>query len=252
MNPKEKIEIEHLSVKFGSHFALEDISFELEKGSFLTVIGPNGGGKSTFLKILLGLLSPSEGKVRIFAKSPSEIPAEWIGYVPQIKTLDRSFPALSIELVASGILGTWPGIIKKGIRDEALQSLEKVGASKLAFRSIGTLSGGELQRVYLARSFVRQPKILLLDEPSTGIDISGEKDISNIMEDYRREYGATIIMVTHDWESAYHHADKALIINRHVICFNIPSVAFAEENIRRAFGHIGHKHKIIFSGGLHA
>jgi zinc transport system ATP-binding protein len=168
--------------------------------------------------------------------------------VPQVKTLDRSFPALPIELVSTGLNAKWPGKIKESDKLPVMETLEKVGAGNLAKRPLNKLSGGELQRVYLARALIRNPKILILDEPATGIDWIGENDIHKIIDDYKTEFNATIIMVTHDWESAYHHADHVLMLNRQILCFDSPDKAFTEQCLRQTFGHVGHRHEMIFVG----
>lgn len=240
------IKFENINVGYSKYFALEDINLEIKSNSFTAILGPNGGGKTTFLKLILGLIKPTSGKILINGKKPLKLESKTIGYVPQIKTLDRTFPALCIELVVSGIRGNWPDRINKEESNQALDALKQVGAEHLAYRSISKLSGGELQRIFLARSFVRNPDILLLDEPATGVDVVGESDIYNIIGNYEAKTNTTIIMVTHDWEAAYHHANKVLLLNRRQICFNEPDIAFKEENLRRAFSHIGHSHAMVF------
>jgi len=246
------IQFNNVSVVYGKHTAIENINIEINSNSVITIVGPNGGGKTTLLKVILGLVKPTAGELLINGIDTCSLPAKIIGYVPQIKTLDMSFPALAIELVASGIKNNWVARLTKDEKKKSLESLEKVGAKHLANRSISKLSGGELQRVFLARSFVRNPEILLLDEPVTGIDLVGESDIHNLIEEYRKESTTTILMVTHDWEAAYHHADKVILINRNLVCFDSPEKAFSEENLRRTFSHIGHKHEMIFGVEHHA
>ncbi len=243
------IEIKDVSVKFGSYTALDRLNVEIAASSFVSIVGPNGGGKSTLLKLMLGLIEPGEGEVRLFGRRPMALDPALLGYVPQIKTLDRSFPARAFELVATGVLGKWPHIMDKGTKKRSLEALDSVGALHIARRPLSKLSGGELQRVYLARCLVKKPQLLILDEPSTGIDLKGEKDISHIIDEFHTGTKATIIMVTHDWESAYHHSDRVLLLNRELICFDEPECAFREDNLRRAFGHEGHKHDMIF--GVH-
>lgn len=240
------VNVENVSIKFGSHTALCNVSFQIEEGSFTTVVGPNGGGKSSLLKAILGLTEVDTGRIRIFGKEPMSVKRTDIGYVPQIKTLDRSFPALPIELVATGILGFWPQNLNRELKEKSIQALEKVGASHLSERPLSKLSGGELQRIYLARSIARHPKLLLLDEPATGIDFASENDLNRLIDNYKIENNATIIMVTHDWEAAFHHADFVLMLNCSQICFAPPKIAFEEKTLRRAFGHIGHEHEMIF------
>ncbi|ROL59084.1 metal ABC transporter ATP-binding protein [Bacteroidetes/Chlorobi group bacterium ChocPot_Mid] len=242
----------NVSVVFGKHTAIENINLTISPNTVVTVVGPNGGGKTTLLKVILGLVKPTSGELLINGKDTCSLPPSVIGYVPQIKTLDMSFPALSIELVASGLKNNWVAWLSKDEKKKSLEALEKVGAKHLANRQISKLSGGELQRVFLARSFVRNPEILLLDEPVTGIDFVGENDIHNIIEEYRKESNTTILMVTHDWEAAYHHADKVILINRNLICYESPDHAFSEKNLRMTFSHIGHKHEMIFGVQHHA
>lgn len=237
------IEIINLSLNYGEIKVLEDINLSIPENSFVSIVGPNGAGKTTLMKILLGLIKHSSGKVTIFSKNPDEVDPSLIGYVPQIKTMDRSFPALAIELVSSGITRRWPWFIKGEQRIKAMEALSLVNADKLANRTLSELSGGELQRVCLARSIVRNPKLVVLDEPASGIDAIGEADLYNLLETYQKKSGATILMITHDWHVANHHSDFVLLLNRKQVSFGPPSESLSEQNLRIAFGHIGHIHK---------
>jgi zinc transport system ATP-binding protein len=248
MNENISIEIRNLTHVFGKHIALENIDLLIPHGTFVSVVGPNGGGKTTLLKCLLGLIEPKSGSINIAGYSPKTVPSKMIGYIPQIKTLDRTFPAYSIELIATGILNHWPLRLSSDVETKCCEALNAAGASHLKKRQLNELSGGELQRIYFARSIVRKPKILILDEPATGIDISAENDMNLIIDDYKERYGAIVVMVTHDWESAYHHADKALMLNVNQICYDSPDVAFSEDNMRKVFGHVGHTHDMLFRG----
>ncbi len=236
------VEIDNLSVEFAAYRVLEDINLQVRRNSFVAVVGPNGAGKSTFFKVLLGLIEPARGEVKLFDKLPRRVPPDWIGYVPQVKTMDRSFPALSIELVMTGLTRCWPWRFYKRDRERALQAMEQVGASHLAERPLGKLSGGELQRVCLARSIVRQPKLVMLDEPATGIDAVGAADMFRLLENYQKQTDATLMMITHDWHTTHHHANWVLLINRRQISFAPPNEALSEDNLRRAYGHVGHRH----------
>lgn len=237
------IEIKNLSLSYGEIKVLEDINLSIPENSFVSIVGPNGAGKTTLMKILLGLIKHSSGEVKIFGKHPDEVDPALVGYVPQIKTMDRSFPALAIELVSSGITQRWPWLIKGEQRNKALEALSLVNADKLANRTLSELSGGELQRVCLARSIVRNPKLVVLDEPASGIDAIGEADLYNLLEAYQNKSGATILMITHDWHVANHHSDFVLLLNRKQVSFGPPSESLSEQNLRIAFGHIGHVHK---------
>jgi zinc transport system ATP-binding protein len=227
-------------VQFSGHYILHDITCGVDEGEFLAVVGPNGAGKTTFLKAILGLVKPASGTLLVHGKTPEEMDPQWLGYVPQVKTLDRSFPALAIELVVSGIRRGWPGKIKARERETALKALEAVDAAGLANRALNSLSGGELQRVYLACSTVRKPRLLVMDEPATGIDIVAQKTLYQILDDYRKDNKLTVVMVTHDWGVAHHHATEVLVINREMIAFGLPNDVLTNEVLARAYGHAGH------------
>lgn len=237
------VDINNLTVKFGSHTALERITVEIAPGRLVAIVGPNGSGKTTLLKTLLGLVKIDSGEISVFGKPLKEASPSWFGYVPQIKTLDRSFPAIPLELVASGIRMGWSAFLGSSEKKLILQALEQVGAKHIATKPLNTLSGGELQRVYLARSIVRKPKLLLLDEPATGIDMVCEKSINTILQEYTHENGATIIMVTHNWATAHHHAELVLLLNRRQVSYGPPELSLSEENLKIAFTHVGMHHE---------
>jgi len=229
----------------GDYKALSGITVSIPIGAWVMVTGPNGGGKTTLLKCILGLITPSTGTMLIDGLAPQRIKPDNIGYVPQFKTLDRRFPARVIELVSTGITRHWPGRLGLNHYRQAMDALEKVGAGKLACQSVGTLSGGELQRVYLARAMVRKPRLILLDEAATGMDVTGEVDMYEILENWRDRTNSTIVMVSHDWQGEHYHASHALLVNRGLISFGHPHEALSEKNLGRAFGHATHKHDHI-------
>lgn len=243
---KNLVEVKGLTVSFDYHQALIDINLEIPAGVFVAIVGPNGAGKSTFIKALLGLVNPSAGSIKIAGKAPRNQTPGYIGYVPQVKTMDRTFPALAVELVLTGLQFRWPWSASRDSKDRAYEALKQVGAQQLANRQISRLSGGELQRVCLARTIVRKPKLVMLDEPATGIDAIGEKDMYKMLETYQNLSDATILMITHDWHAATHHSDYVLLLNRRQISFGPPGEALNEDNLRRAFGHIGHTHELKF------
>lgn len=237
------IQVNHLTVQSAHRVILDDIGFTLPTGAFLAVIGPNGGGKSTLIRALLGL-QRYRGLVAFAPSRPT------IGYVPQIKTLDRSFPALTEELVATALKKRWPWTIDDTCRGIVQEALETVGAEHLMGQPIRNLSGGELQRVYLARAMISTPPFLFLDEPAAGVDVAGAADMLECVELFRSRHEATVVMVTHDWDVAVHHASHAMVLNREVISFGSAEDAVNEEAIRTAFGHVGHAHG-VFGGGHH-
>ena len=243
------VELENLTVRFGDHLALENINLKIPVGAFVAIVGPNGAGKSTLIKTLLGLIKPQAGTVRVLGQPLDRLDPARVGYVPQFKTLDRTFPALAEELVVSGLRRAWPARITASEHELAREALARVGAEHLAGRPVSRFSGGELQRVYLARAFVRRPELVVLDEPATGIDVLGEADMYRLLEDYQKETGATLLMITHDWEAAYHHATHVIVLNRRLIGFGPPERALSERCLREAFGHVGHAHGISLSFG---
>jgi len=240
------VEVQNLSVVFGYHQALIDVSLNIPENAFVAIVGPNGAGKSTFIKALLGLVNPSSGIIKINGRSPRNVSPGDIGYIPQVKTMDRTFPAIAIELVLTGIDYRWPWKLDNLNTDQANDALKQVGAEHLAHRQISKLSGGELQRVCLARTIVRKPKLIMLDEPATGIDAIGENDMYKMLEAYQTASNATVLMITHDWHAATHHADYVLLLNRKQISYGPPVEALSEDNLREAFGHIGHSHRLKF------
>ena len=245
MSSTAAVAVNELVVRRGAHRVLDGITFDASAGDFVAVIGPNGAGKTTLVKALLGLIPCDRGSVRVFGTPPQEIDPDLVGYVPQIKTLDRSFPARAADLVLTGLRHRWPFHTTTTEQVRAEEALDRVGARALADRALSTLSGGELQRVYLARSLVRRPRLLVLDEPATGVDAAGATDVYGLLEDYQAEHQAAIVMVTHDWNAAYHHATHALLIDAQQIGFGPPQEALEERCLRKAFGHIGHAHAML-------
>jgi len=238
------IRVDHLTVSASGRVILDDVSFELPSGSFLAVIGPNGGGKSTLIRALLGLQSHS-GEVEFVPKGSP------VGYVPQIKTLDRTFPALTEELVATALKRRWPWKVDAQCHSVVAEALDSVGAAHLIGQPIRSLSGGELQRVYLARAMISKPATLVLDEPSAGVDVAGAADMLECVERFGKEHNATVVMVTHDWDVAFHHASHAMVLNRKVISFGPAHEAINEDVVRQAFGHVGHAHGVFGAGHHH-
>lgn len=231
------LKVDGLTVRFGRNVAIENLSLGCSPGSWTAVIGPNGSGKSTLLKAILGLVELDHGRVEI------NCAADAIGYVPQAKTLDRRFPARVMEMVSTGLRSTWPFWMKADMRGKVEQCLQRVGLRGYSQHLLSDLSGGELQRVYLARSLIRNPGLILLDEPATGLDRSGETDMYELLDALRREEGTTILMVTHDLDAACHHSTHVLIMNRTSIASGTPD-CLTQENLKAAFGHSGHEHPV--------
>ena len=236
------LQVRGLGVNLGMHRALDGIGFEAADGQTIAVIGPNGAGKSTLIRAILGLIEPTDGSITLHGRGPAQADPALTGYVPQLKRLDRSFPATSCELVASGLLMRWPGRLSRRVHDRVVEAMELVGAAHLTHKPVKWLSGGEYQRVYIARALVKQPQLLLLDEPATGIDALGEDDLYHYLERYQEQSGAAIMMITHDWLAARHHADCALLLNRRQYGFGPAAEILSRDNLVDLFGHSQHTH----------
>lgn len=240
------VEVRDLSVLYQEREALSRINFTLDRGKFLAIIGPNGGGKTTLLKTLAGIIQPTGGSVKINGTEAARFPKEKLGYIPQAKRISTTFPATAAELILSGKKRKWSWIISANQKKEILAIMEKLAIRHLYDRQIRQLSGGELQRVYLARAFYRQPEIILFDEPITGLDVKAGEDFYALLEDYQKEMpGATLIMVTHDIQTAFSHASQVLVLNRKQIECGAPATALNEQCLQEAFGHSGHHHSLF-------
>lgn len=227
-------------VHLGDAHVLSNISLEIAPGAFVALLGPNGAGKSTFIHALLGLAPVTAGTLEIYGHTPGKQPRTLTGYIPQSTSRGSDFPATVIELVATGIRGAWPYRITIGERERALHALDRVGLADFAARSLHTLSGGERQRAYLARCFAKEPKLLLLDEPAANLDIGSAAQLYHLLEHYQKETGATVLMVTHDWEGARVHASQVMLFDDGRAQLGSPEDLASESRLLAAFGHRGH------------
>ncbi|MDD3043471.1 MAG: ABC transporter ATP-binding protein [Methanosarcinaceae archaeon] len=214
MTEKKVIEMKDVWVRYGNQIILEAVNLDLDKpGGLLGIIGPNGGGKTTFLKILLGLLEPYRGSVKLFGKTP-EKSRDLVGYVPQYKGFDYDFPISVWEVVLTGRL-SHAGFLKRyGQEDKgaALKALETVEMLEFKDRQIGQLSGGQRQRVLIARALASHPKLLLLDEPDSGLDPHMQDELYRLLGRLKKDMA--IVMVTHDLSAVSVYVDKIACLNR--------------------------------------
>ena len=191
------IDIEHVTAAYGNKTVLRDISLTVWKGDFLGIIGPNGGGKTTLLKVILGLLPPVSGTIR-FYEDGQMVPSLRIGYLPQLNNIDKKFPISVREVVTSGLASEKPLFrsYSASQKQRVEEVLGKMGLEDLAGRAIGELSGGQLQRVLLGRSIVSRPQVLILDEPNSYVDKRFESRFYQLLEEINKE--SAIILVSHD------------------------------------------------------
>lgn len=207
---EDVINLKDVSFSYNGNVVLQDVSLTIKPGDFFTILGPNGSAKSTLLKVMLGLLSPKTGEVKIFGEKPSRF-TDWnkIGYISQqAANINTSFPATVEEVVLSGYYTGFGRIFngKKG-KLAVKKALETVGITDLSRQLIGRLSGGQRQKVFLARALVRNPEALFLDEPTTGIDTSSQKEFYDMLLEFNKK-NLTIVMVTHNLDAAMQRATK--------------------------------------------
>ncbi|MFB0566167.1 MAG: metal ABC transporter ATP-binding protein [Candidatus Aminicenantaceae bacterium] len=218
---KTLILVKDISFSYGYLPVLKEVTFSINSGDFLALIGPNGSGKTTLLKIILGLLKPSHGEIWIMEKSLEEF-TEWrnIGYIPQNAThIDPFFPASVKEVVAMALLsGKRFSLPVKGKAENDVQrALNLVGLDSYKNWRIGRLSGGQQQRVFIARAIVNQPKILFLDEPTTGVDIEIQDRFYEMLGYLNKKEGITIVLITHDIGIVNKHVTKVACLNQRLV-----------------------------------
>lgn len=226
------VSIEAVSVHLDERVVLEDVSLEILEGDFLGIIGPNGGGKTTLLKVILGLIKPSQGQVRVFGKKPAAA-RKWIGYLPQKSLFDQNFPITALETVMMGRYGK-RGLLMRYTPEDyeaALSALAMVKMSLHANRMIGDLSGGQQQRVFLARALVSMPELLLLDEPSSGIDAAHLEEFYDLLGMLNEKM--TIVMVSHDITAVSKYVKKIGCVNQRLYYHG--SKELSAEDIEEAY-----------------
>ena len=209
------IEIKDLWFSFHNHTVLTDVNLTIQEKDFLAVIGPNGGGKTTLIKIMLGLLPPDRGTVRIFGKSPDSI-SHRVGYVPQDINFNRNFPISTLDVVYMGRLRMTNSHIRHNRQDQisAREALEKLGMWKYRSVRIDELSGGQRQRVFIARALVTKPELLFLDEPTSSIDAQGQSDLYALLKELNQNI--TIVVVSHDVMLISSYIKSVVCVNQRV------------------------------------
>ncbi|URA09173.1 metal ABC transporter ATP-binding protein [Thermospira aquatica] len=213
------IEVKNLSFGYAEKPIVNNVSFSINEGEFVTLVGPNGGGKTTLLRLLLGLLQPWSGSILIYGQ-PNIKQRQIIGYVPQSGIFDRQFPLTVEEMVLQGRLKPWGWYTDKD-KKCALEALDKVGLLHLQKETFSHLSGGQLQRVLIARALASEARILFLDEPSASIDSESEEKLFSLLSTLKRE--KTILLVTHDTGFINTITDRVLCIHQTLCEHDIPT-----------------------------
>ncbi len=229
------VSIKGLWICRAEHAVLENINLELVAGDFLGLIGPNGGGKSTLLKAMLGLIKPDRGSIALFGLHPAAARSR-VGYMPQKTVFDQSFPINVLDVVLMGRYS------RKGLmhrydsvdRQAALKALEAVGMQDRAMREIGALSGGEQQRVFVARSLVSDPELLLLDEPTAGVDSAQQTEFYDLLCHLNRDLRIAIVLVSHDVTAISKYVSKIACLNQRLYYHD--SKELSNDDIEKAYG----------------
>lgn len=233
---EKAIEIRDLSVAYNRRPALEDVTFTVPRRAMVGFVGPNGGGKSTLIKAVLGLVPTVRGEVEVLGRPVDRRARRLIGYVPQREDVDWNFPVSAFDVVMMGRIPSMKLLRRPTARDKELvwEALRIVGMEKFADTRIGEFSGGQQQRIFLARALAQEAEVLLLDEPVSGVDAPSQHEIFDLLRGLQ-EAGKTVIVTTHDLSCVAERFDLALLLNRRVVAFGRPEEVFTPELLNETY-----------------
>jgi zinc/manganese transport system ATP-binding protein len=233
----EIVRAEHLEVGYRDKIVWRDADFAIRRGEFVAVIGPNGAGKTTLFRLLLGLHRPRGGSLRVFDASPRRGNPK-IGYVPQRHTIDNETHIESEVLVRLGFSGTrWgPGLSSRNEKEAAADALQAVGAAELANKPLSSLSGGELQRVFLAEALVGHPELLLLDEPLSNLDLRRSRDLVHLIHGLVKTRNVATLLVAHDINPLIQCLDNVIYIANGHVATGAPGKVLTSESLTALYG----------------
>ena len=233
MSREIDISVQDVSFSFTGPIILDHVSLDIYRGEFLGIVGPNGGGKSTLLKLMLGLLEPNSGKISVLGKTPQKGRSS-IGYVPQYASFERNFPITVLDTVLLGRIGAKSTLFGYSSEDinAARNALQQTEIEMLQDRLLNTLSGGQLQRVLIARALASNPKLLIMDEPTSNVDMRMEEDIFDLLK--RLNASSTIIVVSHDIAFISEYVSRVACLNQTLICHE--TAAITGETIEELYG----------------
>ena len=237
--PHPVLEFNQVWFAYDSEPVIEDITFTLESGQFAAILGPNGGGKTTMLRLALGLAQPSSGSVALFGEPPVKF-RSWgrVGYVPQTtEGVQTRFPATAEEVVTQGLYKGFDPIAlwRSSGRAAVIQAMETVDIAHLRGRRITSLSVGQQQRILIARALVREPELLILDEPLAGIDAAGQEQFHTLLRRLNNELGMTILLVSHDIGAVMREATSVACINKSLV-FHGPTHTLTQKELAELYG----------------
>lgn len=233
------VSMNNVWIRYDHNIVLEDISFSVSEREIVSIVGPNGSGKSTLLKCIMGFKDPFKGSISVFGKNPRAVQSSgMIGYLPQGTSYDHTFPVSVYDVVAMGRYANKRVVERLDNRDRSLvkESLFRVGMEGYLDHHFGSLSGGQKQRVLIARALARKPRLLLLDEPSTGLDAVAQDNFYLLLKMLRDEEDLTIVMVSHDIGAVSNIVDKLACIKRKIHFHGRPQDCVPSEALERVFG----------------
>lgn len=243
------IELKDINFSYNGEPILENISVTISKGQYAGVIGPNGGGKTTFIKVILGLLRPTSGQITLFGQDIKSF-RDWakIGYVPQRSTqINIHFPITVEEAVGHGRIAK-QGILRKFSRDDKDAINKAIGIcdiEHLKHRLVADLSGGERQRVFIARALASEPELLILDEPAVGVDLPSQERFYRFLKELNGKLGLTILFVSHDIDVLVNQVSSLICLNRGLLCYGAPQEIVTAGRLEKLYGK---KIGIVFHG----
>jgi ABC-type Mn2+/Zn2+ transport system ATPase subunit len=235
-NAPPVVRIEQVCVRRGDALVLEDITFSVASGEFVGICGPNGAGKTTLLKAILGLVPIASGAIEVLGARPGAPARAGIGYVPQRHSIATGFPATALDVVMLGTLGPgWKLRPTRSDRAAAAEALERVGIAECAARPIGELSGGLQRRVTLAQALCATRRLLILDEPTIGLDLPAEHEFYELLRHLQRELGLAVLAVSHDLLALAGQADQLVCINRRMHVHGRPDEVVHSHALKTAY-----------------
>lgn len=232
------VSLDDVWVRYNDKWALKSINLTCQQGEIIGVVGPNAGGKSTLLNVILGLIIPEKGAVKLFGHKPNKCGRLNVGYLPQISHANVSFPVTVLDVVLMGLYNK-TGFFKKPSQDDKATAMAQLAMVKMdnhAGKIFGILSGGQQQRVNIARALVSKPKLLLLDEPATGIDSVAQEDFYELLAKLRDEWKISVIMVSHDIGVITAHADRIACLNIQIHYHSESDSCFETEIMKKIYG----------------
>lgn len=241
---QEVIKLENVTYRYNSDLVLEDISFKADEGDLLGIIGPNGAGKTTLFSLILGLLESYQGKITVFGEDirNNRKVLKKIGYIPQKNIIDKGFPATVEEIVSLGVF-------ERKTKDKIISAIKTVGLLEQKHKRIGELSGGQQQRILIAKALVNEPQLLILDEPTTGIDLETQNKFYALLRKLNSENKITIILASHDLDAINKLANKIACVNRKMSFHGDAHEFFGNEQLLKSYSESSmqahmHLHKL--------